>query len=88
MNYALIENGIVANLIWLHEGNADEFPAAVAIGEQMVAIGDAYKDGRFLSAEATDDKQTDTGHLQATLDRLYADGQISNEAYTTLKGVE
>lgn len=47
MNYALIENGAVVNLIWLYEGNAQEFPNAVAIGERPVAIGDSYAGGVF-----------------------------------------
>lgn len=29
MNYALIENGIVTNIIWLLPTNADDFPDAV-----------------------------------------------------------
>ena len=47
MNYALIENGVVINLIWLYEGNAHEFPNAVALNGRPVAIGDAYADGVF-----------------------------------------
>ena len=47
MNYALIENGIVTNIIWLYETNADEFPSAVKLGERQVEIGDTYEDGRF-----------------------------------------
>lgn len=47
MNYALIENGVVVNLIWLYEGNADEFPGAVAIEDRPVSIGDTYTDGVF-----------------------------------------
>ena len=47
MNYALIENGIVTNIIWLYEGNASDFPAAVKLGDRPVAIGDTYIDGKF-----------------------------------------
>lgn len=47
MNYALIENGIVTNIIWLYETNADEFPSAVKLGERQVEIGDTYEDGKF-----------------------------------------
>lgn len=47
MNYALVENGIVTNIIWLYETNADEFPNAVKLGERKVEIGDTYEDGRF-----------------------------------------
>lgn len=48
MNYALIENGIVTNIIWLYETNADEFPDAVKLGERQVEIGDTYEDGKFF----------------------------------------
>ena len=47
MDYALIENGVVTNLIWLHPMNADTFPDAVPIGDYPVAIGDTYSDGLF-----------------------------------------
>ena len=47
MNYALIENGIVTNIIWLYETNADEFPNAVKLGDRPVGIGDTYTDGKF-----------------------------------------
>ena len=47
MNYALVENGIVTNIIWLYETNADEFPGAVKPGERQVEIGDTYEDGKF-----------------------------------------
>ena len=47
MNYALIENGVVSNIIWLYEGNAGEFPGAVALGDRPVLIGDTYEDGKF-----------------------------------------
>ena len=45
MNYALIENGIVTNTIWLHPANADDFPSAVKMGDYPVQIGDRYEDG-------------------------------------------
>lgn len=48
MNYALVENGIVTNIIWLYETNADEFPDAVRLGERQVEIGDTYEDGKFF----------------------------------------
>ena len=47
MNYALIENGMVTNIIWLYPGNAQEFPDAVPMGDVPVRIGDAYRDGSF-----------------------------------------
>lgn len=47
MNYALIENGIITNVIWLHPGNADDFPNAVALDDIPAGIGDTYADGVF-----------------------------------------
>ena len=46
MNYALIDNGIVTNLIWLHPMNANEFNA-VPMNDLPVQIGDTYEDGKF-----------------------------------------
>lgn len=47
MTYALIENGIVTNVIYLLKGNAYEFPNAVNCDDYSVQIGDTYEDGRF-----------------------------------------
>lgn len=47
MNYALIENGIVTNIIWLSPSNVADFPGAVAYGERPVQIGDEYREGDF-----------------------------------------
>lgn len=47
MNYALIEDGIVANVIWLHPANASDFPGAVALNDIPAGIGDSYEDGVF-----------------------------------------
>lgn len=47
MNYALIQNGIVTNIIWLYPGNASDFPNAVPTNDIPVAIGDTYTDGVF-----------------------------------------
>lgn len=47
MNYAVVENGLVTNLIWLNPSNADEFPNAVHLGDRPVGIGDSYVDGHF-----------------------------------------
>lgn len=47
MNYALVENGIVTNIIWLNERNAAEWPNAVRLYDRMVEVGDTYEDGRF-----------------------------------------
>lgn len=50
MRYALIDNGLVVNIIWLYPGNADDFPAAVPMGDVPAAIGDTYTDGVFYRA--------------------------------------
>ena len=47
MNYALIENGVVTNLIWLYPANAAEFPGAVPPGDVPAAIGDTWDGERF-----------------------------------------
>ena len=47
MTYALVENGVVINMIWIYPGNKDEFPGAVAIGDIPVVIGDTY-DGQYF----------------------------------------
>lgn len=47
MNYALIENGIITNIIWLYPGNASDFPNAVPIDGYSVGIGDTY-DGEYF----------------------------------------
>lgn len=47
MNYALITNGVVSNIIWLYDGNAQEFPDAVKLDDRSVGIGDTYTDGKF-----------------------------------------
>ena len=48
MKYALIEEGVVTNLIWLYEGNAADFPDAVPVNGLPVQIGDTYENGLFF----------------------------------------
>ena len=47
MNYAIVENGIVTNVIWLYSGNAADFPSAVPCRDIPVAIGDTYDGEHF-----------------------------------------
>ena len=47
MRYALIDNGIVTNVIALNDRNANDFPAAVKLGDRPVGIGDTYTTGKF-----------------------------------------
>lgn len=47
MNYAIVEKGIVTNVIWLYSGNAADFPSAVPCRDIPVAIGDTYDGEHF-----------------------------------------
>lgn len=47
MNYALIENGTVTNIIWLYPANAHEFPNAVPMGQIPAGIGDTWDGEHF-----------------------------------------
>lgn len=47
MRYALIESGVVTNVIALNDRNAGDFPTAVKLGDRPVDIGDTYTDGKF-----------------------------------------
>ena len=85
MNYALIENGIVTNVIWLYSGNEKEFPNAVALKDVPAGIGDEYIDGVFYRngkrvltiteelEKALDEKDATIAELDAALlDATYA----------------
>ena len=47
MRYAIVDNGIVTNVIALKDRNAGDFPSAVKLGARPVGIGDTYTDGKF-----------------------------------------
>lgn len=47
MDYALIEDGVVVNLIYLHPMNIDEFPNAKPTNGLPVQIGDTFADDKF-----------------------------------------
>ena len=47
MNYALIKNNIVTNIIWLYHNNDNIFPNAVPLNNVPANIGDTYEDGIF-----------------------------------------
>lgn len=47
MTYAVIQDGVVVNLIWLYSGNAADFPDAVPVNDLPVCTGDSYEDGAF-----------------------------------------
>ena len=74
MNYAMIENNIVTNLIWLHPMNADDFPNVVSIENLPVAIGDTYENGKFYrdGVEVTVQNQISISE-QEFVDKLIAE---------------
>ena len=47
MNYAIVENGVITNIIWLYPGNASDFPNAVPLNDCPAGIGDTY-DGEYF----------------------------------------
>lgn len=47
MRYAIVENSIVTNIIWLHPANASNFPNAVPMNDYPAGIGDTY-DGEYF----------------------------------------
>ena len=47
MNYAIIQNGVVVNMIVIAPYNTSVFPDAVPVGDKPVGIGDEYRDGKF-----------------------------------------
>lgn len=46
MNYAIIKDGVVVNIIVLNPQNARDFPNAVKL-EVGATIGDTYENGKF-----------------------------------------
>jgi hypothetical protein len=77
MNYAIVENGLVTNIIWLYEGNADEFSSAIPLGDRPVGIGDTYVDGVFSRDGVTVLTPLETA--QATIGEL--DDAVVDYAY-------
>ena len=45
-NMALLENGVVTNLLWCSDGEP-ETQVLIDCGELGVAIGDSYRSGKF-----------------------------------------
>ena len=78
MDYALVENGIVTNIIWLYEGNAGDFPHAVKMDGYPVSIGDQYVDGKFYrNGECL--QTYDEERIMQELENAYEEGV--NSAY-------
>lgn len=84
MNYAVVENGTVTNIIWLYPGNASDFPDAVPCGDLPVAIGDTYDGEHFFRdgervLTALEYAQKDAEDMQAALALL----GVENDAEVT-----
>lgn len=76
-NYAMIENGVVANVISLNDENAGDFPTAVPLGDRPAGIGDAYANGVFTrNGEVV---RTPLERAQATIAEL--DAAVVDYAY-------
>lgn len=73
--YALVENGVVTNVMVLYPPNAEEFEGAVPCGEIPVAIGDTYDGEHFYRGgervlTALEQAQKDAEDMQAALKLL------------------
>lgn len=73
--YALVENGVVTNVMVLYPPSAAEFEGAVPCGEIPVAIGDTYDGEHFYRAgervlTALEQAQKDAEDMQAALKLL------------------
>ena len=45
--FALIEDGVVVNIIYMYAKNLTDFPTAVLAADRPVMIGDGYEGGVF-----------------------------------------
>lgn len=73
--YALVENGVVTNVMVLYPPNAEEFEGAVPCGDLPVAIGDTYDGEHFYRGgervlTALEQSQKDAEDMQAALELL------------------
>ncbi len=79
-NYALVEEGVVTNVIWLAAKNAPEFPNAIELGDLPVVAGDTYIDGKFFrNGEEVKTQLTAANEEAAELTSLL--GEAVQEAY-------
>ena len=46
MRYALVENGVVTNIIEMDKRNEQFFPSAVYTGDRPVGMGDTYTEAK------------------------------------------
>lgn len=77
VNHAIVEDGIVTNLVWLVPGT--KFPGAVPCWDVPVQIGDAYINGVFFRGDErvlTALEQAEQEHLQELaelVEEIYAE---------------
>ena len=91
MNYAIVEDGIVTNIVVLYPMGAKDFPEAVPCGDVPVFIGDTYDGEHFYRAgkrvltpleqaqkdiESTQANIEDTEDMRAALAGLGIDGEM------------
>lgn len=50
MNHAIVENGIIANVIWVLPDQAHEF-GAILLTNEAAGIGWKYENGEFIAPE-------------------------------------
>lgn len=82
--YALVENGVVTNVMVLYPPSAAEFAGAVPCGDLPVAIGDTYDGEHFYRGgervlTALEQAQKDAEDMQAALALL----GVENDAEVT-----
>ena len=75
MRYAIVEDGIVSNIIVLYPGNAADFPEAVPCGDVPAAIGDTWDGEHFYRAgkqvlTPLEQARKDAEDMQAALELL------------------
>lgn len=82
--YALVEDGVVTNVMVLYPSNAADFPAAVPCGDVPVAIGDTYdgehfyRDGMQVLTELEQARQ-EAADMQAALALLGIENETEAE---------
>ncbi len=72
MRYALVENGVVTNIIEMDKRNEQYFPAAVYTGDRPVGINDTYVDGKFYrdGVEVLTALEVASNEIQSLTDEL------------------
>lgn len=73
--YALVENGVVTNVMVLYPPSAAEFAGAVPCGDLPVAVGDTYDGEHFFRdgvqvLSALEQAQKDAEDMAAALELL------------------